>query len=92
MHPLPQLRFQFPQFGPHPVTPSLPHQQEMPLPAASADMGESQKVERFRFAQSTSGSPNRCMADVRKPNNRATSAMLGFVPQPNLRLQLRFLG
>jgi len=31
-------------------------------------------------------------ADVRKPNNRATSAMLGFVPQPNLQPQLRFLG
>lgn len=62
MHPLPQLRFQFPQFGPHPVTPSLPHQQVVPLPAASADVRKPQKIERFRFAQSTPGSPSRCMA------------------------------
>ena len=62
VHPLPQLRFQFPQLGPHPVSPRLPHQQEIPLPAASADMGESQKVERFRFTQSTSRSPCRRMA------------------------------
>jgi hypothetical protein len=62
MHPLPQLRFQFPQFGPHPVAPRLPHQQEIPLPGASADVRESQKVERFRFVQSASGSPSRIMA------------------------------
>jgi hypothetical protein len=50
MHPSSQLLFDFLQSGTQPISASLPFKLEVAFSGTPADMGESKKVERFRFA------------------------------------------
>src|SRR5271157_1309242 len=50
MHAVAELLFDFLQFGPHPFAHCLALYHEVPVPVCPADVRESQKVERFRFA------------------------------------------
>src|SRR5271157_1993505 len=51
VHPLPQLYLDLLEFGPHAVPPGFPLEQKRAPAAATADEGEPQEIEGFRFAK-----------------------------------------
>jgi len=60
MHPSPQLPLDVLKLGPHAVTPGFPLKFESTSAGFAADVGEAQKREGLRFAETTSIAVGRC--------------------------------